>query len=154
MKVVNDFASGQSNAHVFPVQEDGYISLIFSIKQTYNNFFITLTDSSGGVLKHTSGGASKLRGAKRRTYISAEMVTTKFLDEFENDFSSILEVCQVVVFLRTKPNVITNTIIDKCAGRFPIVQFVEIQKIPHNGMRGKKLRRLLFFFFFCMSVIF
>lgn len=112
------------------------------LKQTYNNFFLTITDVRGNVILTFSGGAAGLRGTKRRTHTAAEFVAKKFVDIFTNRFLSKNPSIKIVCVLRMKPNLISNTILNTCNETIPIELYVENLRIPHNGMRGKKLRRI------------
>jgi ribosomal protein S11 len=127
----------------FIVHPDGFIYVYLYLTQTYNNFFLTLTDDKGSVIKSASGGFSHLRGTKRRTYTSAEIVATKFLEEFQTDFSTIISETRVVFIFQMKPNIILNTILNVLIGSMAFSMFIEVLKIPHNRMRGRKVRRIL-----------
>lgn len=127
---------------LFKIEKDGYTYAILTITQTYNNFFITLTDMNGKVYKKSSGGSSGLRGTKRRTHTAAEIVATNFLTEFKDDFCTIWPDMRIIVLFRTKPNIIVNTILNILIDRMPFYLFLEARKIPHNGMRKRKIRRI------------
>lgn len=130
-------------------EEDGYTHAFLQIKQTYNNFFITVTDIDGEVWQKMSGGASGFKGTKRRSAASAEIVAYKFIREFEEDFCTVFADMRITLVLRAKPDTITNIIISTISDVKPFYAIVERMKVPHNGLRRKKVRRILFFKIVC-----
>lgn len=127
----------------FKIFDDGYTYSMLTITQTYNNFFLTLTDIVGSqVYKTMSGGASGFSGTKRRSQASAELVAKRFLAQFLYDFSTICRKMKIFVVYRERPTIITSIIIDILSEKMPFCMFVENQKAPHNGMRARKLRRI------------
>ena len=143
----NNELVSSSKHWTFKLGKDGYTYAVFTIKQTYNNFFMTLTDLPGTqVYKKLSGGASGFRGTKRRTQAAAEIVAEQFLTEFLDDFCTIWNDMRIIVIFYGKPNIIVNTIIDVLSDKLPFYLFFEAKKIPHNGMRKRKIRRILVIF--------
>lgn len=144
VKDINISNSFSNSELVATNSEVKHVYAMLYIEQTYNNFFITLTNVKGEVFMSMSGGVSGLRGTKRRTHMSAEIVATKFLDRFLARCSPVLPIMHITAVLRTKPNIIVNTILNVfIEGQMPFLQFVETRRIPHNGMRKRKIRRIL-----------
>lgn len=119
------------------------------IRQNYNNIFITVTDDKGRVRFSVSGGFSKLRGSNRVSFRSIDIISKIVVDRLTTIKSSKFPFNNVNIFLITPPTQLVNLFLDSLTNLSFIKFFVARLKIPHNGMRSKKLRRVLYFLFRC-----
>lgn len=115
--------------------------IVFTIKHVYNNFFITASKTRryGRVLFSYSGGFSKLKGNKRRSYRSAEVVLEKFVIPSVKKF----EFESMFIYFTVPNSSITGQIIRSLCHHFNVSAIYEQCPLPHNfGPKVKKARRV------------
>lgn len=127
---------------------DKKFNLCLWIRQTYNNIFLTLTDTNGRVKFVISGGISKLRGNNRTSHRSVEIITKILINRLRYVKLRGLEFKTLCLFLVTPKNSISKTVL-QLFSFIPKVKLIAARiRIPHNGIRLKKLRRLLLVYIF------
>jgi len=108
------------------------------IQATFNNTVISITTPSGDVLCQSSAGASGFKGSRKGTpfaaQLAAETVAKKAADEYA--------VRRVVVMVSgpgagrdSAIRAIRNSGID-------VIRLVDRTRLPHNGCRPRKKRRV------------
>jgi ribosomal protein S11 len=121
---------------------DKRFNICLWIRQTYNNIFLTVTDSRGCVRTMISGGSSKLRGNNRTSYRSVEIITRILLRRIKRIKIRRVEFKTLCIFLVSPKNGLISFLLELLA-EAPKVHMVSSRiRTPHNGMRLKKLRRL------------
>nr|YP_009130599.1 30S ribosomal protein S11 [Tydemania expeditionis]CEO91129.1 30S ribosomal protein S11 [Tydemania expeditionis] len=129
--------------------------LTIHIKATFNNTLLTLTNSNGEVLTWTSAGSCGFKGARKGTAFAAKKVVEVFLKK-SIDYLSPCQQIKIYVCgigpgrqnaLRGFANLsdhFSHHPKQKRDLKFPnkIILIREITKIPHNGCRPPKKRRL------------
>lgn len=121
---------------------DPKFGLCLWIRQTYNNIFLTVTSVRGKVRFVISGGFSKLRGNNRASHRSVEIITKMLIRKLNRIRIKRLEFKTLAIFLTTPKNSITKSLLNLLSF-VPKVNFIASRlRIPHNGIRLKKLRRL------------
>jgi small subunit ribosomal protein S11 len=123
-------------------KNDDSIGFVLGITQTYNNFFIIFSTLDGNTIFYLSGGHSGLRGSKRGTVRASEIVSNIFVERFENVKRLLKRSVKVSLVLRCAPSIVVTTFINNIAPFVPISAILSLVKIPHNGIRGKRLRRV------------
>jgi ribosomal protein S11 len=110
------------------------------IKRTYTNVFITLCDLNSKVIAcHTSGSTEKLRNKRRKRIAQAvEKIILKLYKIIK--FYKIVKI-HIILKMKVKSHV--YTLINKLKHYgLEISSVCSLKSIAHNGVRGKKLRRL------------
>nr|YP_009519336.1 ribosomal protein S11 [Pseudocodium devriesii]AYC65396.1 ribosomal protein S11 [Pseudocodium devriesii] len=122
--------------------------LIIHIKATFNNTILTLTNFQGQVLTWASAGSCGFKGARKGTPFAAKKVVEVFL---KKSMDSFWRCSQIKIYVcgigpgRESALRGFEKIGESTPGRkFPnkILLIREITKIPHNGCRPPKKRRL------------
>nr|AYC63938.1 ribosomal protein S11 [Flabellia petiolata] len=123
--------------------------IIIHIKATFNNTMLTLTDFQGQVLTWASAGSCGFKGARKGTPFAAKKVVDIFLKK-SIDYLSRCNQIKIYVCgvgpgrenaLRGFEK-ITDFSKQEKRMRNKITLIREITKIPHNGCRPPKKRRL------------
>lgn len=119
-------------------------SLIIHIKATFNNTILTLTNWQGQVLIWASAGSCGFKGSRKGTPFAAKRVVEIFKKKSQNYLSKCT---QIKIFLcgvgPGRENALRGLfLIRKGQKKLPITLIREITKIPHNGCRPPKKRRL------------
>ncbi len=114
------------------------VSVICYINKTKNNVFLTLTDLEGKVILQFSGGNIGMKGPKRDTPNTAELLGRKFGSEM-----LLLGYKRCILRVNGPFN---NFVKSAVRGiQFYKIRIMEVQQIKcvsHNGIRKKKPRRM------------
>lgn len=123
------------------IQTERSRQLIIHIKATFNNTICTLTNFQGQVLLWTSAGSCGFKGARKGTPFAAKRVVEIFKKK-SHDY--LLKSTQIKIFVcgvgSGRENALRGFV--KGQPKLPIILIREITKIPHNGCRPPKKRRL------------
>lgn len=104
---------------------------------SYNNTIITLTDSSGNVLKWTSAGSIGFKGAKKSTPFAASKVSETIVMAAKK-----LGVERAAVLIKGIGSGRESALRSLATHGLNIISIKDITPIPHNGCRPKKTRRV------------
>ena len=129
-------------------------SVIIHIKATFNNTLLTLTDFQGQVLIWASAGSCGFKGARKGTPFAAKKVVEIFIKK-SYDFLVRCQQMKICVCgvgpgrenaLRGLSRSLNETLGKKKKNQKKIYTKItlirEVTKIPHNGCRPPKKRRL------------
>lgn len=119
-------------------------SIIVYIKATFNNTLLTLTNFQGQVLTWASAGSCGFKGTRKGTPFAAKKVVEIFIKKSNNYFSRCNQIKIFVYGIGPgRENALRGLgkIGDKTLSK-KITLIREITKIPHNGCRPPKKRRL------------
>lgn len=123
----------------FQTQPNDRLSLmIIHIKATFNNTFMTLTDSRGEVLTWCSAGSSGFKGSRKGTPFAAKKVVEIFMKKSNDYFQKCHQI--IICVHGTGPG--RQNAIRGLAKIRKICLLRDLTKIPHNGCRPPKKRRL------------
>lgn len=123
----------------FQTQPDDRFSVIMiHIKATFNNTFMTLTNSQGEVLTWCSAGSSGFKGSRKGTPFAAKKVVDTFMKK-SNDY--VRKCHQIILCVQGTGPGRQNAIRGLSKIR-KICLLRDLTKIPHNGCRPPKKRRL------------
>ena len=113
--------------------------LIVYIKATFNNTIITLTDIQGQVFTWVSAGSCGFKGARKSTPFAGKKVVEVFLKKSNDYFSRCNQIKIYVSGIGPgRENALRG--FDKMGQKLTLIR--EVTKIPHNGCRPPKKRRL------------
>lgn len=112
---------------------------IVHIKATFNNTIITLTDLQGQVLTWVSAGSCGFKGARKGTSFAGKQVVEVFLKKSNDYFSSCN---QLKIYVSGIGPGRENALRGFDGSKFTLTLIREVTKIPHNGCRPPKKRRL------------
>jgi ribosomal protein S11 len=111
------------------------------IRRTYTNVFVTLTDMKNNVIICiTSGSADKSLTNRRKKRIAqaVEQIVIAM-----NYFFKLYEIKSLHVILKMKVKAHVYTLISKVLGLgLSILSLSSRRLIAHNGVKGRRLRRL------------
>ncbi|MFA4837866.1 MAG: 30S ribosomal protein S11 [Candidatus Neomarinimicrobiota bacterium] len=110
---------------------------IATVKATFNNTIISLTDNFGNVISWASAGAAGFKGSRKNTPFAAQLASTKAAKE-------AMELGLSRVEVRVKgPGAGREAAIRalNLAG-LQIMSIKDVTPIPHNGCRPPKRRRV------------
>jgi ribosomal protein S11 len=111
--------------------------MIVYITETENNIFVTIV-RRGKVLKVYSGGLVGMKGPKRKTPLSGELIGKEV-----RKFLYRLRVKQVWLRVRGQFSPVIRSFLRGVRNyRMKFLFLEEIKTMPHNGVRLKKARRL------------
>lgn len=110
---------------------------IVHILATFNNTRITITDMQGNVVAWSTAGANRFSGAKKSTPYAAQMTA-------ENAGKKAMEngIRYLDVKLEGPGSGRESAVRTLQTLGITINGIVDITKVPHNGCRAKKLRRM------------
>ena len=108
-----------------------------TIKCSYNNTIINISDPNGGVLSWASSGLMGFKGAKKATPYAATQVVASVAEKVKKYGMQELE-----VFVRGVGSGREASIRALANNGFEIVSIKDTTPIPHNGCRAKKPRRV------------
>lgn len=150
--------SKQINLSQSPAK-DPNTRLIIHIKATFNNTLLTLTNFKGQVLTWASAGSCGFKGARKGTPFAAQKVVEIFIKKSNNYLGRCnqikIYVCGVGPgrenairglgrslneAMPPKQKKRTNKAMYKPSNKITLIR--EMTKIPHNGCRPAKKRRL------------
>ena len=108
------------------------------IQATYNNTIITLTDMQGNVISWASSGGEGFRGSRKSTPFAAQMAA-KVAAQKAIDTAGL----RTVEVLVKGPGIGREAAIRSLAQTgLDIVKIKDVTRIPHNGCRPPKRRRV------------
>lgn len=108
-----------------------------SIKCTYNNTIVNVSDSNGGVLAWASSGLMGFKGAKKATPYAATQVVASVSEKVKKYGVKELE-----VFVKGVGSGREASIRALANNGFELISIKDETPIPHNGCRPKKPRRV------------
>lgn len=108
-----------------------------TIKCSYNNTIINISDPNGGVLGWSSSGLMGFKGAKKATPYAATQVVASVAEKVKKYGMQELE-----VFVRGVGSGREASIRALANNGFEITMIKDTTPIPHNGCRAKKPRRV------------
>ena len=116
-------------------------SIIIHIKATFNNTILTLTNSQGQVLTWVSAGSCGFKGARKGTPFAAKKIVEIFLKK-SIDYISRCSLIKIYVcgIGPGRENALRGLSSIERPNKITVIR--EITKIPHNGCRPPKKRRL------------
>ncbi len=114
------------------------------IKQTTNNIFLTLTNIKGETKAVITGGFSKAKGKNRSSHHSIHIISKILLKKLYT-FKRKKLFKLLCIFLVTPKNSRIESLLRSLSGFKKIAAVLGRIRVPHNGVRPKKLRRLLHF---------
>ena len=108
-----------------------------TVKCSYNNTIVNISDSAGGVLGWCSSGLLGFKGAKKATPYAATQVVANVAEKVRKYGVKELE-----VFVRGVGSGREASIRALANNGFEITMIKDTTPIPHNGCRAKKPRRV------------
>jgi small subunit ribosomal protein S11 len=110
---------------------------IASIKTTFNNTIITISDILGNTVCWASAGTSGFKGSRKNTPFAAQMAA-------KNAATTALEygMEKIEIVVKGRGNGRESSIRALKAAGLTIVSIEDKTSIPHNGCRPPKKRRL------------
>jgi small subunit ribosomal protein S11 len=108
-----------------------------TIKCSYNNTIINISDQTGAVLGWSSSGLMGFKGAKKATPYAATQVVSSVAEKVKKYGVQELE-----VFVRGVGSGREASIRALANNGFEITMIKDTTPIPHNGCRAKKPRRV------------
>ncbi|MFZ2835315.1 MAG: 30S ribosomal protein S11 [Candidatus Moraniibacteriota bacterium] len=108
-----------------------------TIKCSYNNTIINISDQAGAVLGWSSSGLMGFKGAKKATPYAATQVVSSVAEKIKKYGVQELE-----VFVRGVGSGREASIRALANNGFEITMIKDTTPIPHNGCRAKKPRRI------------
>ncbi|HPN96795.1 MAG TPA: 30S ribosomal protein S11 [Candidatus Moranbacteria bacterium] len=108
-----------------------------TIKCTYNNTIVSISDINGGVLGWSSSGLLGFKGAKKATPYAATQVVGNVSEKVKK-----YGVKELDVFVKGVGSGRESSIRALANNGFNLVLIKDITPIPHNGCRPKKPRRV------------
>lgn len=114
-------------------------SFCIVVVETNNNIFVSLLDKEKKLIKQLSGGELGMKGPKRRTPLTGELIGKRF-----STFLRDNKIKNVGLFVKGKFTGIVRGVFRGLANRGGVkFLFLEEHKgVAHNGVRLKKQRRL------------
>jgi len=113
------------------------------IRATFNNVFFTASDSLSNVIGTYSIGYAGFKGSTRTTQFALAEAGKKFGMRLLTRLRNMKSRAKFIVIFRTAA---TAQILGAVQGMrkvgVPFVQAIYKPAIPHNGMRGRKVRRV------------
>lgn len=129
------------------------LNVIIHIKATFNNTLLTLTNSQGQVLTWASAGSCGFKGARKGTPFAAKKIVEIFIKKSQDYLVSCqqIKICVCGVgpgrenALRGLIRSLGETLQQekkkkKKSNKITLIR--EVTKLPHNGCRPPKKRRL------------
>ena len=110
---------------------------IASIKTTFNNTIITISDILGNTICWASAGTSGFKGSRKNTPFAAQMAA-------KNAATTALEygMEKIEIVVKGRGNGRESSIRALKAAGLTIVSIEDKTSVPHNGCRPPKKRRL------------
>ena len=106
------------------------------IHSTFNNTFVTITDSEGKVVIWKSGGTSGFKGTKKGTPFAAQIAAEQAAQvAIENGMK------QIEIKIKGPGSGREASIRSIQATGLEVTRIVDITPVPHNGARPPKKRR-------------
>ncbi len=108
-----------------------------TVKCSYNNTMVSISDMTGGVLGWASSGMLGFKGAKKATPYASTQVVANVSEKVRKYGLKELE-----VFVRGVGSGREAAIRALANNGFDLILIKDITPIPHNGCRAKKPRRV------------
>jgi small subunit ribosomal protein S11 len=108
-----------------------------TVKCTYNNTMVSITDMNGAVLGWATSGLLGFKGAKKATPFAATQVVANVSEKVRK-----YGVRELEVYVRGVGSGREASIRALANNGFELVLIKDITPIPHNGCRPKKPRRV------------
>ena len=113
---------------------------IFHIYSTFNNTIITLTSLMGNTISWSSAGSLGFKGTRKSTPYGAQLAAENIISKASDLGIKIVKI--LVKGQGSGRDAALSTIIKKKKFKFKISSIQDITKIPHNGCRPPKKRRI------------
>lgn len=110
---------------------------VVHILATFNNTFITITDTQGNALAWATAGGSGFRGSRKSTPFAAQTASAKAAQVAKQLYS--LEFVDVLV---RGPGPGREAAMRALISYFKVRSIADVTGIPHNGCRAEKERRV------------
>ncbi len=110
---------------------------IVKIKATFNNTVITITDLQGKVLATASAGMVGFKGSRKSTPFAAGSAADKVCQKVRDLYG----MSEVEIFVQG-PGSGFESAAKTIAGVFKVDALHEVTRLPHNGCRPRKRRRV------------
>ena len=123
----------KSNKKKIKVHPEG----IASIKATFNNTIITLSDKSGNAIAWASAGALGFKGSRKNTPYAATQAADKVANE-----AMALGLQSIVVKIKGPGGGREAAVRGLQAAGLKVTKIIDITPVPHNGCRPPKKRRV------------
>ena len=136
-KVVGDTESKPEEKKKFKKAKRQILKGRATIKCSYNNTIINISDQTGAVLGWSSSGLMGFKGAKKATPYAATQVVSSVAEKIKKYGVQELE-----VFVRGVGSGREASIRALANNGFEITMIKDTTPIPHNGCRAKKPRRI------------
>lgn len=108
-----------------------------TVKCSYNNTMVSISDLTGGVLGWASSGMLGFKGAKKATPYAATQVVANVSEKVKKYGLTELE-----VFVKGVGSGREASIRALANNGFDLTLIKDVTPIPHNGCRAKKPRRI------------
>ena len=108
-----------------------------TVKCSYNNTMVSISDSNGGVLGWASSGLLGFKGAKKATPYAATQVVANVSEKVRK-----YGVRELEVYVRGVGSGREASVRALANNGFDLVIIKDVTPIPHNGCRAKKPRRI------------
>ena len=112
----------------------------FYLRKTYSNIFVTMTDLKGNVIKCTTSGSAGVGKSKRRK---------KAPQSFENivltlkSSLQLYKVNKIFLYLSCRVSRLVYSLIKEIQYHGFVIRGVVLRhRVAHNGVKGRKLRRV------------
>lgn len=111
---------------------------IASIKATFNNTFITITDLNGQVLCYSCAGTVGFKGSRKSTPFAATKSAYQVAEKAKKQFG----VLEVEVRVKGPGPGRESAITALQAAGIKVKTIEDVTPLPHNGCRPRKKRRV------------
>ncbi|MDR3558963.1 MAG: 30S ribosomal protein S11 [Candidatus Pacebacteria bacterium] len=108
-----------------------------TVKCSYNNTMVSISDSNGGVLGWASSGLLGFKGAKKATPYAATQVVANVSEKVRK-----YGVRELEVYVRGVGSGREASVRALANNGFDLTVIKDVTPIPHNGCRAKKPRRI------------
>ena len=110
---------------------------IAHVQSTFNNTIITITDTNGDTLCHSSGGAVGFKGSRKSTPFAAQRAAEECASK-----ASKFGVKEIEVRVKGPGSGRESAITALQASGLAVRSIEDITPLPHNGCRPPKRRRV------------
>lgn len=111
---------------------------IVHINASFNNTLITITDRQGNVVAWTTSGTAGFKGSRKSTPFAAQVATEQCGKVARDDYG----MKSVIVFVRGPGPGRESALRALAILGFKITEITDKSKLPHNGCRPRKKRRV------------
>lgn len=118
-------------------QKKNISSAIVSIKATFNNTMVSISDEAGNVIASSTAGSNSFKGARKSTPHAAQVTVSK-ASEIARNFGV------KTVSIRIKgPGMQRESAMRSVFNQgFIVTSITDVSPVPHNGVRPPKRRRM------------